>query len=345
MIARMKNILVIGSSNTDMVIKTDKLPSPGETIVNGKFLINAGGKGANQAVAAARLGGLVTFISKRGTDLFGNQSVGLLMREGIDTQYVVKDSEHPSGVALITVDSFGKSSGVTAPGSNCYLYPEDIPEKIFDPGKYEIVLLQLEIPYRTVEYIVESARNNGIKVILNPSPIRTLNDNLLKNIWLITPNETETEILTGIKVNDELSADKAAGIFLDKGVKNVIISMGALGAYIKSDDYTGLVPAEKVRVVDITAVGDVFNGALAVSFTEGNDIRNAVLFANMAASISATRMGAQASAPYRKEVSDLYLTSWNSKIGLSASDDPFPANLFPRQIKSASTGLTGAGLP
>jgi ribokinase len=303
----MKQILVIGSSNTDMVIKTDKLPPPGETLVNGTFLINAGGMGANQAVAAARLGGMVTFITKRGTDLFGNQSVGLLMREGIDTQYVVKDTEHPSGVALITVDSCGRRSGVTAPGSNTYLYPEDIPEKIFDPLKFEIILLQLEIPQQTVEYIVQSGRKNRIKVILNPSPVRQLDDELLKHIWLITPNETETEILTGVKIHDIETAGKASQIFLDKGVKNVIISMGARGAYIKSEDFTGLVTAVKVKVVDTTAVGDVFNGALAVSFAEGNDFRKAVVFANKAASVSATRMGAQASAPYRKEVPDLYL--------------------------------------
>jgi ribokinase len=307
----MKQILVIGSSNTDMVIKTDKLPRPGETLVNGTFLINAGGKGANQAVAAARLGGMVTFIAKRGTDLFGNQSVGLLMREGIDTQYVVKDSEHPSGVALITVDSCGQSSGVTAPGSNSYLNPEDIPEKIFDHDKFEILLLQLEIPEQTVEYIVQSGSKNGIKVILNPSPVRPLKDELLKNIWLITPNETETEVLTGVKVRDAESADRASQVFLEKGVKNIIISMGARGAYVKSENFTGLIPAVKVKVVDTTAVGDVFNGALAVSFAEGNDFRKAVVFANKAASVSATRMGAQASAPYRKEVSDLHLYARN----------------------------------
>jgi ribokinase len=307
----MKQILVIGSSNTDMVIKTEKLPLPGETIVNGTFLINAGGKGANQAVAAARLGGMVTFITKRGTDLFGNQSVGLLMREGIDTQFVVKDTEHPSGVALITVDSCGRSSGVTAPGSNSFLYPDDIPERIFDPDKFGIMLLQLEIPQQTVEYTVQSARKNNIKVILNPSPIKPLNDELLKHIWLITPNEIETEVLTGTKVNDALSADKASQIFLNKGVKNVIISMGARGAYIKSEGFSGLVPAVKVKVVDTTAVGDVFNGALAVSFAEENDFRNAVIFANKAASVSATRMGAQASAPYRKEISDLHLYARN----------------------------------
>ena len=302
----MNQILVIGSSNTDMVIKTDKLPCPGETLVGGTFLVNSGGKGANQAVAAARLGGDVTFITKRGNDLFGNKSIGLLMREGIDTQYVVKDNENPSGVALINVDSRGRSSGVTAPGSNNFLYPEEIPLKVFQPGKFEILLLQLEIPLSTVEYAARSAFENGIKVILNPAPVQNLPDELFKHIWLITPNEKEAETLTGIKVTDYSSAEKAAQIFLEKGVRNVVISMGARGAFIKSADFTGDIPAVKVRVVDITAVGDVFNGALAVGLAEGNDFRNAVVFANKAASISATRMGAQASAPYRKEISDLH---------------------------------------
>lgn len=303
----MNQILVIGSSNTDMVIKTEKLPCPGETIVSGTYMGNPGGKGANQAVAAARLGGTVTFITKRGNDLYGNQSLGLLMREAIDTQYISKDNQHPSGVALITVDSRGRSSSVTAPGSNEYLNPEDIPEKIFDSGKFGILLIQLEIPLRTIEYSIFSAFKNGIKVILNPAPIRNLSDELYKHVWLITPNETETEILTGTKVSDIASAEIAANIFLEKGVKNVIISMGGRGAFIKAESYSGLVPAVKVRVVDITAVGDVFNGALAVAFAEDMDFRNAVVFANKAASISATRMGAQASAPYRKEIADMHL--------------------------------------
>jgi len=198
----MAKILVIGSSNTDMVIKTKKLPASGETIFGGTYLTNAGGKGANQAVAAARLGGKVTFITKRGNDLFGNQAVGLLMREGIDTQYVVKDTELPSGVALITVDSTGENIIVVAPGSNGNLLQDDIPTKIFETGKFEILLLQLEIPISTVEYSAVTASENGIKVILNPAPAQKLSDNLLKHTWLITPNETEAEILIGITVHN-----------------------------------------------------------------------------------------------------------------------------------------------
>ena len=298
----MKKIIVIGSSNTDMVIKTEKLPAPGETILGGKFLMNPGGKGANQAVAASRLGGKVTFITKRGNDLFGNQAVGLLMREGVDIKYIVKDPDLPSGVALITVDSTGENSIVVAPGSNGNLLKEDIPSVIFDTGKFEILLLQLEIPIDTVEYSAVTASEHGIKVILNPAPARKLSDNLLKNTWLITPNETEAETITGVIITDIPSAERAAELIQERGVKNVIITLGEAGAYIKSENYTGLIPGIKVKPVDTTAAGDVFNGALAVAISEGSDLKDAVIFANKAASISVTRMGAQASAPYRNEI-------------------------------------------
>jgi ribokinase len=298
----MKRIIVIGNSNTDMVIKTEKLPAPGETILGGKFLMNPGGKGANQSVAASRLGGKVTFISKRGNDLFGNQAVGLLMREGVDIKYIVKDPDLPSGVALITVDSTGENSIVVAPGSNGNLLKEDIPSVIFDTGKFEILLLQLEIPIDTVEYSAVTASEHGIKVILNPAPARKLSDNLLKNTWLITPNETEAETITGVIITDIPSAERAAELIQERGVKNVIITLGEAGAYIKSENYTGLIPGIKVKPVDTTAAGDVFNGALAVAISEGSDLKDAVIFANEAAAISVTRMGAQASAPYRNEI-------------------------------------------
>jgi ribokinase len=299
----MNRILVIGSSNTDMVIKTEKLPVPGETILGGTFLMNPGGKGANQAVAAARLGGKVTFISKRGNDLFGNQTVGLLMKEGIHTQHIVKDMELPSGVALITVDSTGENSIVVAPGSNGNLLQEDIPPTVFEAGKYEILLLQLEIPISTVEYSAVAASEKGIKVILNPAPAQKLSDNLLMHTWLITPNETEAEIMTGVKITDIPSAQKAAELIMERGVKNVIITLGEDGAYVNSENFTGLIPGIKVMPVDTTAAGDVFNGALAVAISEGKALNEAVVFANKAASISVTRMGAQASAPYRNEIS------------------------------------------
>ena len=298
----MKRILVIGSSNTDMVIKTEKLPSPGETVLGGTFFMNPGGKGANQAVAAARLGGKVTFVTKVGNDLFGNQTIGVLKKEGIDTRNVVKDKDLPSGVALITVNVSGENNIVVAPGSNGNLLAEDIPANHFAPGSFKILLLQLEIPIMTVEYAALTAAENGIKVILNPAPAQKLHDYLLKHTWLITPDETEAGILTGIKVHNELSADNAATAFQKKGVKNVIITMGEKGAYVKSEEFTGMIPGIKVNAVDTTAAGDVFNGALAVALAEGAGMKDAVVFANKAAAISVTRLGAQASTPYRNEI-------------------------------------------
>ena len=285
-----------------MVIKTEKLPAPGETILGGRFLMNPGGKGANQAVAAARLGGKVTFIGKRGNDLFGNQAMGLFMREGIDTQYIVKDPELPSGVALITVDSAGENSIVVAPGSNGNLLQEDIPVKVFESGKFGILLLQLEIPINTVEFSAINATRNNIKVILNPAPAQDLPDSLLRNIWLLIPNENEAEKLSGIKVLDFSSAETAAAEIQKKGVKNVIINMGEDGAFVKSEHFTGKIPGVKVTAVDTTAAGDVFNGAIAVALSECKELEEAVIFANKAASISVTRLGAQASAPYRHEI-------------------------------------------
>jgi ribokinase len=299
----MKEILVIGSSNTDMVIKTEKLPAPGETILGGKFLLTPGGKGANQAVAATRLGGKVTFVMKRGNDLFGNQTVGLLMREGIDTDYVIKDNDLPSGVALITVDSKGENSIVVASGANSNLNPEDIPPELYDCKRFAIMLLQLEIPIATVEYCAKEASKCGMKVILNPAPARPLSDELLKFVDLVTPNENEAEALSGVPIIDMESAGKAAKIIQARGVKNVIITLGHRGAYVLSQLFTGLVPGIEVEAVDTTGAGDIFNGALAVGLLEeGMDAKKAVEFANRAAAKSVMKMGAQASAPFRNEL-------------------------------------------
>jgi ribokinase len=296
------NILIIGSSNTDMVIKTKKIPVPGETILGGTFLMNQGGKGANQAVAAARLGGKVTFITKCGIDLFGSQAIESFIQEGIDTRHIAKDNELPSGIALITVDSAGENSIVVAPGSNGNLLQEDIPANIFKTGKYSILLMQLEIPIRIVEYCAIAASVQGIKVIINPAPAQRLSDDLLRHTWLLTPNETEAEILSGVKIED-ISSVEAASLSLQKmGVKNIIITMGAAGAYVKSDGFMGMISGEAVKALDTTAAGDVFNGALAVALAEGKEFEKAVAFANKAAALSVTRMGAQSSAPYRKEI-------------------------------------------
>jgi len=295
-------ITVIGSTNTDMVIKSPRLPQPGETILGETFFMTQGGKGANQAVAVARLGGEVMFVAKTGADIFGNNTRELLQKEGIDGKYLLTDPVHPSGVALITIDEKAENSIVVSSGANGNLLPEDlaqIPEIIED---VKIILMQLEIPLETVKYVAEAAFHQGKKVILNPAPGRPLPTNLLKKLYLITPNETEAELISGIKITDLQSAKLAAQRIHQLGVSAVIITMGAKGALIYADSKMELIPAISVKAVDTTAAGDVFNGALAVALTEGKTLSEAVRFASKAAAISVTRMGAQDSVPHRHEI-------------------------------------------
>jgi ribokinase len=297
----MKKILVIGSSNTDMVIKTTRFPQPGETILGGNFFMNQGGKGANQAVTVARLNGDVDFICKTGNDLFGDQSVALFRNEGINTEWIMRDEENPSGIALILIDNSGENSIVVASGANGNLSPEDI-EKVSEVVfRSDYILMQLEIPLDTVEYVVNLASSKGKKVILNPAPAADLPQNLFEKIYLITPNRIEAELLSGIKITDRDTTMKAAKSLLDRGVKHVIITLGKEGAVSYNGEFEWI-PAETVEPSDTTGAGDVFNGALTVGLAEGLSMSDAVRFANKAAAISITRYGAIPSIPYRKEM-------------------------------------------
>ncbi|MDJ1483982.1 ribokinase [Cytophagaceae bacterium YF14B1] len=298
----MKKILVFGSSNTDMVIQAEHLPLPGETILGGKFAMHAGGKGANQAVAAARMGGNVTFIAKVGNDLFGQQARQQFITEGITTDYILTDPDHPSGVALITVDNKGENSIVVASGSNATLSPSDVSAAIELINSDTIVLLQLEIPIPTVEYIIEQSNSRGAQVILNPAPANSLHKEIYNYLYLLTPNETELSLLTNTVVNDIPSAERAAQILHKRGVKNIIVTMGASGAFWYSGTDSQLIPAPKVDAIDTTGAGDIFNGVLCVFLAEGYSLPEAIHYACQASSISVTRMGAQSSAPYRKEL-------------------------------------------
>lgn len=299
----MGRIIVIGSSNTDMVIKSRKLPVPGETILGGTFLMNPGGKGANQAVAAARLNGNVTFVAKTGNDVFGSQAKQLFDMEHIDTRFLIRDDKNPSGVALINVDENGENSIVVASGSNGTLAAYDINEEVFKNDPDDIFLMQLEIPVGTVEFAAQKAADKGNRVILNPAPARQLSNDLLNCLYMIIPNETEAEILTGIKVTDAETAEKAARKLYSRGVKNIVITMGGSGAFLFTPGMSKMISVVPVKAIDTTAAGDVFCGALSVALSEGSNSEDAVQFANKAAAISVTRMGAQASAPYRSELS------------------------------------------
>ncbi len=298
-------ILVVGSSNTDMVIKADHLPIPGETILGGEFMMNAGGKGANQAVAAARLDGNVTFICKTGNDVFGRQAVQLFKDEGIDTSYLLTDAVHPSGVALITVDNAAENCIVVASGANAKLDVTDLMNARQAIEKASIVLLQLEIPIDTVCYVAETAASLGIAVVLNPAPACVLPDEIYSHLSVITPNETEASLLSGINVRCLETAKQAAVIIRDKGVATVIITMGALGALLFHEDEFKHIAAIKADAIDTTAAGDVFNGALVVAVAENYSLPEAIAFACAAAAISVTRLGAQSSAPYRAELTKL----------------------------------------
>jgi len=295
-------IVVVGSSNTDMIIQLDKIPVPGETVLGGEFSIAAGGKGANQAVAAARAGGNVTFIAAVGNDALGTQAVEGFLRDGINVEYIKKVKNVASGVALIFVDKTGENSIAVASGANANLRPETIIEAEHVISEAQILLMQLETPIETVCRAAELAYKAGVKVILNPAPARSLDDELLKKVSIITPNETEAELLTNIKVENETGALKAAKVLLGKGIESVLITLGAQGVFLATNQTCELIPGFRVDAVDSTAAGDVFNGVLAVGLAEKKTIKEAIRFANAAAALSVTKLGAQPSAHKRKEI-------------------------------------------
>ena len=295
-------IVVIGSSNTDMIIKVPRIPKPGETILGGTFQTAAGGKGANQAVAAARAGGDVIFVARVGDDIFGEQAIQGFKTDHIDVSYVVKDKTAPSGIAEIFVGEDGENSIAVASGANANLSPEDIQRAEGVIKTADIVVLQLEIPLATVTKAAHLAGKHGIKVILNPAPAQPLSDDLLGNVTVLTPNESEAELLTGIPVANEASAEKAAKVLREKGIQVVILTMGATGVYVSAEEFSGIQQGFKVKAVDTTAAGDVFNGALAVSFAQEKKLVEAVQFAQAAAALSVTKLGAQPSAPQNQEI-------------------------------------------
>lgn len=297
-----KYIAVIGSSNTDMVVRTSHIPRPGETVMGGDFIMCAGGKGANQAVTVARLGGRVYFVAKLGRDVFGQQSRKAFEKDGVYVDYVTFHESQASGVALISVDDNGENCIVVAPGANYYLGSEEIAKATNCIIDAEIILMQLEIPLSTVIEVAALSQKHGKKLILNPAPARELPEAVLNGLYLITPNSTEVEMLTGIKVSDEESCEVAASVLKSRGVQNVIITLGEKGAYVSTDEYTGIVQTEKVKVVDTTGAGDIFNGALTLALSQDMNMESAVRFANQAAGISVTRVGAQTSIPSKTEL-------------------------------------------
>lgn len=295
-------IVVIGSSNTDMVVKVPHIPAPGETILGNDFMTIPGGKGANQAVAAARTGADVTFIACVSNDSFGKQAIENYKKEGINTSCIKVQPGTHSGIALINVAEDGENSISVAPGANSWLFPEDIHgfEDAFNGAK--VVLAQLEVPLETVEAAAEIAHEKGIPFILNPAPGAPIPDRLLNKVTVITPNETEAAIITSRKDFSEKDIAEMAGEIFEKGDTTVLLTLGSKGVFLKTFDFEEMIPGYKVKAVDTTAAGDVFNGALAAALSGGTDLKEAVNFAQKAAAISVTRMGAQPSAPTLDEI-------------------------------------------
>lgn len=300
----MKNIVVIGSTNTDMVVKASHLPAGGETVLGGEFLMNAGGKGANQAVAAARYGNRVVFVAKTGNDLFGERVRSSLREDDIVTDYVSVDPLHPSGVALITIDARAENCIVVASGANMYLSTADVDAAREEISAADVVLMQLESPIETVTYAARMAAEAGVKVVLNPAPApdKPLPEELMHSLYLITPNRSEASRLSGIEVKDLASAREAAKAILDRGPQSVIITLGGDGSLVYDGQEFTFIEATKVEAVDTTAAGDTFNGVLATMVAEGRNLIDAAREASLAAAISVTRMGAQPAAPTRSEV-------------------------------------------
>lgn len=296
------SIIVVGSSNTDMVIRLDRIPKPGETILGGNFLTAHGGKGANQAVGAARAGGRVTLVARVGRDVFGDQAVGEWGKDDIDVAHVVRDATEPSGVALIFVAKNGENSIAVASGANGKLSVADVHAARGAFATAAVCVMQLETPLATVQAAATMAAKLGLTVILNPAPARPLPTRLLRQISILTPNETEAELLTGIAVTGVASAKRAAAQLREQGVGRVVLTLGKRGALVADRDGARMVPGFKVKAIDTTAAGDVFNGALAVALAEGKPLDAAVQFANAAAAFSVTRAGAQPSAPKRREI-------------------------------------------
>ena len=296
-----KRILVIGSSNTDMTAKTQELPRPGETVLGGVFTMGAGGKGANQAVAAQRLGGDVQFICKVGKDMFGDNAIAQYEKEGLDTSGILR-SQLPSGVALIYVDSYAENCIVVASGANGDLSEADIEasrQAILNCG---ILLLQLESPIPSVLKAAKMAHEAGATVVLNPAPACALPEELFRYIDLFIPNETELSTFSGLPVNNAEDAFKAAKAMQAKGVGKLIVTMGSKGALICEGSTSDFVPANKVKAVDTTAAGDTFCGALCVAISEGKSLKEAAEFACAASALTVQKMGAQNSIPFRKDI-------------------------------------------
>ena len=297
----MKNICVIGSLNMDLVVNVDTMPKPGQTIIGSNFKEVPGGKGANQAVAMTRLNGNVSMIGKVGEDGFGQTLINSLKNDKVDTTYI-QTSKGATGVALITVDKNAQNSIVVSPGANFEVKEDDIDNNIEAIKNSDIVVLQLETPLNTIKYALNKAKELNKYTILNPAPAVKLDDEIIKNVDLLTPNETELEIISGVSIETEEDIQKAAQIMIEKGVKELIVTLGSKGSLYINKEKSMFKKAYKVEAVDTTAAGDSYTGALAVALSQDKNIEDAMDFASKVGALSVLKEGAQSSLPTIEDV-------------------------------------------
>ncbi len=297
----MGKIVVVGSANTDMILKCPQLPHPGETVLGGDLSIAAGGKGANQAVAATRLGGYVTFITRLGRDWMGDQALANYRAEGIVCDYITRDEAVASGVALIMVNDGGENLIGVAPGANGTLSPSHVQAAESAIRNAAVMMLQLEIPLETVLCAIDLARAHSVPVILNPAPTRELPAETYRDV-ILTPNETEAALLTHQDVSKREGIENAARQLLARGARDVVITLGERGVLWASGNQMKTIPAFRVRAIDTTAAGDAFNSGMAVALARGDDMPSAIRYASAVSALSVTKLGAQASLPRREEV-------------------------------------------
>ena len=299
---RNPKVVVVGSFNMDLVIKTERRPQKGETLIGEEFGMFIGGKGANQAIAASRLGADVTMIGRLGTDLFGDTFLSEFAREKIDTDFVVRDAAVGTGVASPVIDADGDNSIIIVPRANMRLDVEDVERASRKIADADVLLLQLEVPIEPSQRAAEIARTNGVEVILNPAPACELPDSFLALVDILIPNEVETEFLSKVAVADDEGARLAAHVLFEKGVSTIVLTLGSRGALLLTSDQSKLVPAYSVKVVDTTAAGDAFCGAIAIALAGGEKIEDAVAFANATGALAVTVLGAAPSMPTSEQV-------------------------------------------
>ena len=302
-------VVVVGSFNMDLVIKTERRPQKGETLIGEEFGMFIGGKGANQAIAASRLGANVTMIGRLGTDLFGDTFLSEFAKENIDTSFVVRDAVVGTGIASPVIDADGDNSIIIVPRANMCLGVEDVERASSKIADADVLLLQLEVPIEPSHRAAEIAKANGVDVILNPAPALELPDSFLGLIDILVPNEVETEFLSKVTVADDEGARLAAQVLFEKGISTIVLTLGNRGALLLTSHQSKLVPAYNVKVVDTTAAGDAFCGALATALASGEKIEDAVAFANATGALAVTVLGAAPSMPTTEQVRQFFVSN------------------------------------